>query len=80
LSFDDLWSSEEVISEVGLERRQNRDGMRYKMTRTQVEADEVGRMYNLPGFNVNLPLIGDTYLGPPKAKDIWEAMGFLPPV
>jgi len=33
-------------------------------------------MYGLPGFTVNLPLIGETYLGPPKVKDIWEALGF----
>jgi len=46
------------------------------MTRTDVEADQVGYMYDLPRFNVNLPLIGKTYLGPPKAADIWEAIGF----
>jgi hypothetical protein len=46
------------------------------MNRTDKEADEVGRMYNLPGFTVNLPLIGETYLGPPKVADIWEALGF----
>ena len=33
-------------------------------------------MYNLPGFTVNLPLIGETYLGPPKVASIWEALGF----
>jgi hypothetical protein len=58
-----------------LEKRLNQDGLRYKMNRTEKEADEVGRMYNLPGFTVNLPLIGETYLGPPKVKDIWEAIG-----
>lgn len=46
------------------------------MNRTEKEADEVGRMYNLPGFTVNLPIIGETYLGPPKVADIWEALGF----
>jgi hypothetical protein len=29
-----------------------------------------------PGFTVNLPLIGETYLGPPKVESIWEAIGF----
>lgn len=46
------------------------------MNRTPEEADEVGRLYDLPGFTVNLPIIGETYLGPPKVADIWEAMGF----
>jgi hypothetical protein len=75
-SFGDEWAGEECISEVGLERRLNKDGLRYKMNRTEKEADEVGRLYNLPGFEVNLPLIGKTYLGPPKVASIWEALGF----
>lgn len=76
LSFDDEWAGVEVISEVGMEKRLNADGLRYKMNRTAKEADEVGPMYDLPGFTVNLPLIGETYLGPPKVANIWEALGF----
>jgi len=75
-SFDDEWAGQECISEAALEKRLNKDGLRYKMNRTDKEADEVGRMYDLPGFTVNLPLIGETYLGPPKVADIWEALGF----
>jgi len=75
-SFDDEWSGNEVISEAALERRLNKDGLRYKMNRTDKEADEVGPLLNLPGFTVNLPLIGETYLGPPKVESIWEALGF----
>lgn len=75
-SFDDAWLGEECISEVGLENRLNQDGLRYKMNRTQKEADEVGRMYDLPGVTLNLPIIGETYLGPPKVASIWEALGF----
>ena len=74
--FDDLWEGQECISEVGLERRLNKDGLRYKMNRTPAEADAVGRLGDLPGFTVNLPLIGETYLGPPKVESIWEAIGF----
>ena len=74
--FDDLWGDAECISEVGLEKRLNKDGLRYKMNRTDKEAEAVGRMYDLPGFNVNLPLIGETYLGPPQCANIWEALGF----
>merc|ERR1711971_1215105 len=64
------------MGEAALERRLNKDGLRFRMNRTPGEADEVGRLFNLPGFNVNLPLIGETYLGPPKVASIWEAMGF----
>jgi hypothetical protein len=76
LGFEDSWLGEECISEVGLEKRLNKDGLRYKMNRTEKEADEVGRLYDLPGFTINLPLIGETYLGPPKVASIWEALGF----
>lgn len=76
LGFEDIWEGEEVISEAALEKRLNQDGLRYRLNRTNKEADEVGRMYNLPGFTVNLPLIGETYLGPPKVENIWEALGF----
>jgi len=75
-SFDSLWGDNESISEVGLEKNLNKEGLRYKMNRTEKEADEVGRLMDLPGFEVNLPLIGKTYLGPPKVASIWEAMGF----
>jgi hypothetical protein len=60
LGFEDFWLGEECISEVGLEKRLNKDGLRYKMNRTEKEADEVGRLFDLPGFTVNLPLIGET--------------------
>lgn len=76
LDYGATWDDEPCISEVGFEKYLNKDGLRYKMNRTEKEADEVGRMYNLPGFTVNLPLIGETYLGPPKVANIWEALGF----
>merc|ERR1712084_83575 len=76
LGFDDLWDAQECISEVGLENRLNKDGLRYKMSRTQDEAEEVGPLFDLPGFEVTLPLIGKTYLGPPKVASIWEGLGF----
>jgi len=75
-SFDDEWEGCEVISETALERRLNKDGLRFRMNRTEKEADEVGRLEGLPGFTVNLPIIGETYIGPPKVESIWEALGF----
>jgi len=76
IGFEDIWDGQEVISEVGLENRLNEDGLRYRLNRTQKEADEVGRLAGLPGITVNLPLIGETYLGPPKVASVWEALGF----
>merc|ERR1719384_1652470 len=76
LGFDDIWGGNEVISEVGVENKLNAAGLRYRLNKTKKEADEVGRMYDLPGLTVNLPIIGETYLGPPKVESIWEAIGF----
>jgi len=76
IGFDDLWEGNSVISEVGIENDLNKDGLRYRMNRTPEECAEVGRLGDLPGFEVNLPLIGKTYLGPPSVGSIWEALGF----
>ena len=76
IGFGDLWDGNAVISEVGIENSLNKEGLRYRMNRTPEEADQVGPLGNLPGFEVNLPLIGKVYLGPPKVASIWEALGF----
>lgn len=56
----------------------NKDGLRYKMNRTPKEAEEVGVLGggSLPSITLNLPLIGETYIGPPKVASVWEALGF----
>ena len=46
------------------------------MNRTDKEAEEVGYLEGLPSITLNLPIIGETYLGPPKVASIWEALGF----
>ncbi|GMI49122.1 hypothetical protein TrCOL_g8871 [Triparma columacea] len=76
LGFDDIWGDNEVISELGIEKRQNEKGLRYRMNRNKEEADSVGRLGGLPGMTLNLPFIGETYIGPPKVASIWEALGF----
>lgn len=78
LSFDDTWvgAGAECISEVGLEKTLNKEGLRYKMNKTDKEAAECEPLFGLPGFTVNLPLLGETYLGPPRVESIWEALGF----
>lgn len=70
------WGKLEVISEVGLEKRLNQDGLRYRLNRTEKEAAEVGPLFGLPSFTVNVPGIGKTYFGPPRVASIWEALGF----
>jgi len=74
--FDDTWTGNECISEVGLENALNKEGLRYKMNKTPEEAAECEPLLGLPGFTVNLPIIGETYLGPPRVESIWEALGF----
>lgn len=76
IGFEDLWDGNDVISEVGMEKALNKEGLRYRLNKTVEEADAVGNLYDLPGITVNLPLIGETYLGPPKVESIWEALGF----
>merc|ERR1712106_635606 len=58
------------------EKALNKEGLRYRLNKTKEEADAVGNMYDLPGMTVNLPIIGETYIGPPKVESIWEALGF----
>merc|ERR1719480_46383 len=76
IGFGDLWDGNEVISEVAIEKSLNKEGLRYRLNRTEKEADEVGTLMDLPGFTFDLPLIGPTYLGPPKVASVWEALGF----
>jgi len=76
ISFDDTWTGEECISEVGLEKTLNAEGLRYKMNKTVQEAAECEPLFGLPGFTVNLPILGETYLGPPRVDSVWEALGF----
>jgi hypothetical protein len=77
-SFGDTWDGEEVISEAALEKRLNKDGLRFRMNRTPQEQEEVGVLGGgaLPSITLNLPIIGETYIGPPKVASVWEALGF----
>jgi len=77
--FDALWGDDECISEVGLANELNKVGLRYKMNKTpeEVKAANIGPLFGLPGITLNLPFIGETYIGPPTDKEsIWEALGF----
>ncbi|EJK74411.1 hypothetical protein THAOC_03916 [Thalassiosira oceanica] len=74
--FEDLWDGDESISEVGLQNALAKEGLRYRLNKTPEEASQEEPLFGLPGFNVNLPLIGETYLGPPRVSSVWEAIGF----
>ncbi len=74
--FDDLWEGSPCISEAGLEASLAKDGLRYRLNKTPAEAAQCEPLFGLPGFTVNLPLIGETYLGPPRVDSVWEALGF----
>ena len=76
IGFDDLWEGNQVISEVGIEKKLNEGGLRYRLNRTPEEAAEFEPLLGLPSITLNLPLIGETYLGPPRVESIWEAIGF----
>jgi len=77
-SFEDTWVGDgaECISEVGLEKALNKEGLRYKMNKTPDEASECEPLFGLPGITVNLPILGETFLGPPRVDSVWEALGF----
>jgi hypothetical protein len=75
-SFDDTWLGDACISEASLEKVLNKEGLRYKMNKTKDEAAQCEPLFGLPGFNVNLPFIGETYIGPPRVDSVWEALGF----
>merc|ERR1712038_161008 len=53
IGFEDLWEENAVISEVGIEKTLNKDGLRYRLNRTEKEADEVGRLMDLPRLHLS---------------------------
>lgn len=80
IGFEDIWGDNPVISEVGIENEQNANGLRYKMNKTAKERDSISSpspfLSALPSITLNLPFIGETYIGPPKVDSVWEALGF----
>jgi len=76
IGFEDLWGENDVISEVGIEKALNKDGLRYRLNKTVQEAEACGNLADLPGFTIDVPGVGPTYFGAPKVESIWEALGF----
>ena len=69
IGFEDLWDGNPVISEVVLEKELNKEGLRFRMNRTEKECEEVGSL----GSDINL---GIATLKAPRVASLWEAMGF----
>ena len=69
IGFEDLWGNNPVISERVLEKELNKEGLRYRMNRTEKECEEVGSL-------VQDIKIGPIVLKSPRVTTLWEAMGF----
>ena len=69
IGFDDLWKDNPVISERALEKELNKQGIRFKMNRTEKECEEIGSLWR----DIK---IGPITLKGPRVLTIWEAFGF----
>lgn len=69
LGFEELWGGNPVISEAATEKVLNKEGLRYRLNRTDKEAEEVGPL----GFDIEL---GPIKLRAPRVASVWEALGF----
>lgn len=67
--FEELWGGNPVISEAATEKVLNKEGLRYRLNRTEKEAEEVGPL----GFDIEL---GPIKLRAPRVASVWEALGF----
>tara|TARA_B100000902_G_C27305449_1_gene915176 strand:+ start:2095 stop:2751 length:657 start_codon:yes stop_codon:yes gene_type:complete len=69
IGFDDLWKDNPVISERALEKELNKEGIRFKMNRTEKECEEIEGLWR----DIK---IGPIILKGPRVLTIWEALGF----
>ena len=69
IGFDDLWKNNPVISERALEKELNKQGIRFKMNRTEKECQEIESLWR----DIK---IGPITLKGPRVLTIWEAFGF----
>ena len=64
LDYNKVWNSSPFISEIKLERSLNKQGLRYRMNKTENESKNLKF-----GFDIGI-------LKSPKVENIWEALGF----
>ena len=69
IGFDDLWKDNPVISERALEKELNKEGIRFRMNRTDKECEEIRSLWR----DIK---IGPITLKGPHVLTIWEAFGF----
>jgi len=64
LDYSGTWEDNDCISEAKMQRLFNSEGLRYKMNRTEKEAEEFEPLFKIG------PIEG------PRVANIWEALGF----
>ena len=69
IGFDDLWKDNPIISERALEKELNKEGIRFRMNRTDKECEEIRSLWR----DIK---IGPITLKGPRVLTIWEAFGF----
>ena len=75
-SFGEEWKGEEVLSEAKLEKYLNKQGLRYKMNKTEKERAGL-KLFNIPTIKFTIPGINvECNIGSPEVESIWEALGF----
>merc|ERR1719486_1277409 len=78
MTEDQKGSIEDCMSEATMETYMNKNGLRYKMNKTDKEREDLKLFggllpeisFNVPGLNV------DVNVKAPQVESIWEAMGF----
>ncbi|KAJ8601799.1 hypothetical protein CTAYLR_006831, partial [Chrysophaeum taylorii] len=75
-SFKDEWAGEECISEAKMETYMNKQGLRYKMNKTDKERAGM-KLFNFPEVKFTVPVLNvDVSIAAPEVDSIWEALGF----
>eukprot|EP00633_Aureoumbra_lagunensis_P003394 CAMPEP_0197290924 /NCGR_PEP_ID=MMETSP0890-20130614/10317_1 /TAXON_ID=44058 ORGANISM="Aureoumbra lagunensis, Strain CCMP1510" /NCGR_SAMPLE_ID=MMETSP0890 /ASSEMBLY_ACC=CAM_ASM_000533 /LENGTH=210 /DNA_ID=CAMNT_0042763301 /DNA_START=67 /DNA_END=699 /DNA_ORIENTATION=- len=75
-SFGNEWQGEDAISEVKLEKYLNKEGLRYKMNKTEKERAGL-KLFDGPEIKFTIPILNvDVNITPPEVESIWEALGF----
>mmetsp|Transcript_359 Transcript_359/g.943 ORF Transcript_359/g.943 Transcript_359/m.943 type:complete len:214 (+) Transcript_359:32-673(+) len=74
--FGKEWEGEDCLSEAKLETYMNKNGLRYKMNKTDKERAGL-KLFDLPEIKFTIPgLKVDVNIAAPEVESIWEALGF----
>lgn len=74
--FGAEWQGEDCISEAKMESYLNKQGLRYKMNKTDKERAGM-KLFNFPELSFRVPFLNvDVNIAAPEVESIWEAFGF----